>query len=663
MRLQIVRRLNNKSRACTLAAIALFCWPSVLHAQSVSKQDSTARWILHFPAVGHRHIVFVHANDLWMVPRDGGLAVPLTSSPEPESAPKFSPDGRTIAFAANYDGVWNLYTLPFEGGSPKQVTHHPASKTLCGWTGDDRLLFSSDFYGPPIPKQLFTVASNGGLPDKLPVPYGIDAAISADGKWLAYTMNNIPQTWKRYRGGNAPDIWIFNLQTKKSQKITDWEGVDSMPMWNGNSIYYLSDAGKEHRRNLWRYDLKSGSREQITHFSDFDVRHPSIGVNDEIVFVLGLELKLLDLISKEHRPVPVQFRSERRKLKPRSFDASKFITHSHLGADAERLAVQARGDIWAISIKETVSRNITRTSGASERYPAWSPDGKWIAYLSDASGEYQLTILSAEGSSEARQLTTNSPSFLYAPSWSPDSARIAFRNSTGAIFIYVISTGQTLAVDRDPLGGKDYLNWSPDSKWLTYTRGDKNRFSSVWLYDVQEKRCHQVTSGLFDDSSPVFDPKGDYLFFVSERDFSSPSFDSIVGNNFVHPFTKVLMVTRLRPDVKCPLAPGADNDRFTNSKSSSVALVMVDNFETRTVALPAPKGNLWNLNVTHGGKLVYSHESPNGEHSIKILDISEAKKDTKTVVSGTSQFQISADNKKLLVRKDDAFFVMGMSAA
>ena len=238
--------------------------------------------MIRYPDVGPTHIVFMYANDLWLVPREGGQAVPLSSPTGSETFPRFSADGQTIAFNGNYDGNTDIYTIPVGGGIPTRVTHHPAGELLSGWTPDGKLIFSSNSHsGLARAPRLFTVNSEGGLPVQLPVPYGVAGTISEDGVWLAYTPHNRDsRTWKRYRGGMASDIWLFNLNDLSSEKITDWEGTDSQPMWHGSKVYYMSDGGDEHRLNIWSYDTRSNKREQITRYSDYDIKWPSIGPGD-----------------------------------------------------------------------------------------------------------------------------------------------------------------------------------------------------------------------------------------------------------------------------------------------------------------------------------------------------------------------------------------------
>lgn len=352
--------------------------------------------MLRWPDVSATQIVFEYANDLWVVPKAGGLASPLASPPGLESFAKFSPDGKAIAFIGNYDGNRDIYTIPIGGGAPTRVTYHPAGETLADWTPDGKLLFlTNGLAGLQRQTQLFAVNAAGGLPEKLPVPYAGFGSISPDGQWLAYAPHSIDnRTWKRYRGGMATDLWLFNLKDHTSKKITDWEGTDTLPMWvpqgDGDVVYYLSDNGPEHRLNIWSYSTRTGKRDQVTSFKDDDVRWPSIGPGDagkgEIVFQLGSKLMLLDLGNRQSKQVIVTIPGDRPKIREQSVDAAKHVASASVSPSAKRVVVEARGGLWSTPAKEGVVRALTRTSGIAERDPAWSPDGASIAYFSDETG-------------------------------------------------------------------------------------------------------------------------------------------------------------------------------------------------------------------------------------------------------------------------------------
>ncbi len=528
--------------------------------------------MLRYPDVSKTHIVFVYANDLWLVPRDGGMATPLASPPGQEEFPRFSPDGRTIAFVGNYDGNRDLYTIATEGGVPTRVTHHPSSEVLCGWTPDDRLIFYARGHGGLMRQtQLLTVSPEGGLPEKLPVPYGANGAISPDGKWLAYTPHSRDRrTWKRYRGGMATDIWLFNLEDMTAQKITDWEGTDSLPMWHGKRLYYLSDGGPEHRLNIWSYNTATGARDQVTTFEDYDVKWPSIGPGPtdrgELVFQNGSDLFLFDLRTNTAQVVEVTIPGDRPSIRPKRVDASKNSRWWQISSTGKRAVVEARGDIWTAPAEHGAPRNLTRTPGVAEREASWSPDGRWIAYFSDATGEYELYITQSDGKGETKQLTTDSATFYYDPYWSPDSSHIAFSDKASQLFVHTIETGETKLIDKDPWGMNQRPSWSHDARWLAYSRTDDDKpIPAIWLYDMNSGEHHQVTGGVFADSRPVFDRKGEYLYFASGREFS-PTY-SDVDTTFIYHQGQVLLAVPLRADIKAPWLPESDEETWDEDEA------------------------------------------------------------------------------------------------
>ncbi len=523
--------------------------------------------MLRFPDVSAEYIVFSYANDLWLVPRAGGTAIPLASPPGGESFPRFSEDGQTIAFVGNYDGNDDLYTIPVTGGVPQRVTHHPDSETLSDWTPDGKLLFFARGYQDlQRQTQLFTVPPTGGLPAKLPVPYGAVGAISPDGVWLAYTPHTRDgRTWKRYLGGMASDIWLFNLHDYSARQVTDWAGTDSQPMWHDGTLYYMSDQGPAHRLNIWKLDPYAGDKKQVTFFKAFDVAWPAIGPGPdgcgEIVFQCGASLYLLDLATEKTRVVEVIVPGDRPHIRPQRIDASDFINGYGISATGKRVTFEARGDVWSVPAKLGPTRNLTHTSGTAERDPAWSPDGQWIAYFSDATGEYELYVTQSDGKGETRQLTRDGEMFRMDPTWSPDSAHIAFVDKSNALHVVTVEDGKLTTVDQDPWGTRPQFSWSHDAVWIAYTKTGDNHQSAIWLYNVASGEKTQVTSGMFNDTWPAFDRDGDYLYFATNRHFANPIYED-VGSTFVYANTDQLAVVPLRADMPSPWQPRSNEEEW-----------------------------------------------------------------------------------------------------
>ncbi len=685
--------------------------------------------MLRNPDVSASHIVFVYANDLWLVPREGGTATPLASPPGQETFPRFSPDGDTIAFVGNYDGNRDLYTIPVDGGSAFRVTHHPAAETLCDWIGQDELVFFANGMGEyPRAAELYRVKAAGGAPHNLPVPYGANASINRDGKWMAYTPHSRDhRTWKRYRGGMATDIWLFNLDTYESRKITDWEGTDSQPMWHGSVVYYVSDGGPEHRLNIWSFDSQSGMRRQVTKHADFDVKWPAIGPESDtrgaIVYQLGPSLRVLDLGSGESREVDVVIPGDRPTLKPRTVDASQWRANVDISSTGKRLVVEARGDIWTVPAKHGSPRNLTATSGVAERDPAWSPDGKHVAYFSDATGEYELYAAPSDGRGDARQLTRDGNAFRGNPRWSPDSKRILFTDKSGALWLHTIDPGTTVQVDKDPYGASRNASFSHDSRYIAYEKGCDNQLTAIWLYDIEGDTRTQLTSGMFTDTWPTFDREGEYLFFASNCDFTSPRYEDI-GTTFVYDRTDRLFAVPLRADIKSPFAPKSDEEEWSDDDSKDDSAdaaekddadkddadegdagsadsdavaeeatddaaskdddkdddekddaekdddekdeakqplkIDIEGFERRAIPLPVARGAFTQLCVSKSGHLIYCRQGD--APAIKIFDLKDDKREEKSVVDGAWRVSMSSDGAKLLVSDGPRFAIVDAAA-
>ncbi len=568
---------HARRRGGLLGAAALVAG-AVLGAPAASADIDPHGGMLLYPDVSAEHIVFVYANDLWVVDRAGGMARPLASPPGAEMFPKFSPDGQTIGFVGNYEGDRDLYTISVMGGVAKRITHHPANEQLNGWTADGDLLFSSNGFsgqGQGRQEQLFTVSPEGGMPSKLPIPYGANGALSGDGNWLAYTPHPRDfRTWKRYRGGWASDIWLFNINTFESLRMTDFEGTDSIPMWHNETVYYLSDRGDEHRLNIWAYDTNTKRHEQITSFRDYDVKWPSIGPGDrgrgEIVFQNGSDLYLLNLRDKQSRAIEVTIPGDRPAIADQRYDASELIMGWDIAPGAKRATVEARGDIWTLPAKNGSPRNLTRTSGVAERDPIWSPDGRWIAYLSDETGEYEIFITQSDGKGETRQLTSNGDSYRYMDSWSPDSKKIVFHDKGGAFYLLDVETGESKMVAKNPSqNARSTISWSHDSRWIAYDMSQTmpNPHSVIMLYDTESGESHQVTNGMLSTSDPTFDRKGEFLYYVTAINFS-PTYSDTPDTTWIYENPNSIIAVPLKADTASPFAPESDEQSWDEDEES-----------------------------------------------------------------------------------------------
>ncbi len=512
--------------------------------------------MLRYPDISGDRIVFAYANGLWTVDRNGGTAQPVADPPGTEAFPRFSPDGKSIAFLGNYEGNRDIYVTPIAGGIPVRVTYHPTTELPTDWMADGRILFSASGMGTyPRAPQIFAVNAAGGLPDEFPVPYGANPTVSADGRFLAYTPHSTDtRTWKRYRGGMATDIWVYDLQENTAQRVTQWEGTDTLPMWHGSTLYYLSDAGPEHRLNIWSCDARGGNRKQITNFSDFDVKWPSVGPDDgsggEIVFQQGADLQVLDLATRKVRVVPVQVPGARARLRPQVVEAGNFIDAWDISPSGKRAVVCARGDIWTLPAENGIPRNLTTTNGVFEREPTWSPDGKWIAYCGDnAEGGYDLFTLAADGSGERKQWTKDG-AFKSDINWSPDSKWIAYAGSNNSLFLLDFASGESKLIMREAWNDNPPSpRWSHDSSWIAFAHSDPSgRSNQISVFDVESGETRTISSPMFPAGTPTFDRAGEWLYVPSDQEFSA-RYGSL-DTTWIYDNSEVLLAVPLRADVK-----------------------------------------------------------------------------------------------------------------
>ncbi len=649
-----------------LMTVATACSASVLFGQVDGR-------MLRYPDVSQSHICFVYAGDIWVVDKAGGLAYILSSPKGEESFPRFSPDGSQIAFSGNYDGNSDIYVIPAMGGSLKRLTHHGITDRMVDWTpGGKSILYASRMTsGRRRFNQFFRTSAEGGLPQRLPVPYGEFGSLSPDGTTLAFVpISRDFRNWRRYRGGAAPDIWLFDLEELTATNMTDDPANDAHAMWHGRTVYFLSDRGPNQRYNIWAHNLDSKETRQVTRLEDFDIHFPAIGPSD-MVFEAGGRLYLLDLENEEMRPVDIEVVTDQSTLKPRMVNAANLIQNAQISPKGKRALFEARGEIFSVPAEHGPIRNLTRSAGAAERNPAWSPDGKYVAYWSDRSGEYELAVFNAKDGSEARKLTSYGPGYRYQIHWSPDSKKLAFVDKSMAIFVYEFVENQTVQVDKglwmyQPSLDNFKVGWSPDSRWLAYARGQDNRTHAVYLFDTNTGERHQVTSGYYDDRQPVFDPDGKYLYFLSGRTFR-PSYSDL-DNSFIYANSTNIMAVSLKPDILSPVAPRSDEDELEDEKDESEEKeaqpveILIDGFEQRAVALPPQAGNYDTLEAAPG-KILYRKRpltgmGPEAKSALVFYDLEE--REEKTVLGDIDGYRLSADRQKILAWKDRDFSIVDL---
>lgn len=636
--------------------------------------------LFRYPDVSKTQIVFTYANDIWVMPKDGGTAIKLSSPPGVESYPKFSPDGKSIAFSGDYDGNIDVYVMPVAGGVPVRLTSHGYPDRVVDWTNDGkRVLFaSSRESGKARFNQFYTVPATGGPDDKLPLAYAEYGSYSPDGKEIAVVFRTqVGRNWKRYRGGWKADIKLFNLVSQTSSSVgAEADAGNEFPMWSGNNIYFLSDRGKELRMNLWKYDLGSKTYSQLTDFKDYDVHYPSLGP-DDIVFEAGGKLYLYSLASGKQKTILVDISTDKAMLKPKLASVSNDIQDISISPDGNRVLIQARGDIFSVPAENGFIKDLTQTSGSAERYPAWSPDGKYIAYWSDQSGEYELWIREPEKENSAKKLTDYGAGYRYHPFWSPDSKKIVFIDKAMRIKIFDVTTNQTSEVDHalrythGTLEGYT-MSWSPDSRWLAYHRDMENQHNAVFIFDYKNKKVNEVTNGFYECNSPVFDPEGKYLYLLTNQSFN-PTYSNL-DNTFIYANSTKVAAISLKKDTPSIMAPENDtvavkesetakdgNKKDTTAKKADSKDVEIDfdGLEQRMELLPMAAGNYASLAASKG-KVIYI-KFPNtgaagGEGSLKYFDL--ASREEKTIIDNVDNAQLSSNGQKILVSSSGKYAVI-----
>jgi tricorn protease len=550
----------------------------ILLAGVGSGQEVAEGRLMRFPDIYKDKIVFSYGGDLWLASSAGGDARRITSDPGRELFPKFSPDGKWIAFTGQYDGNFNVYVMPAQGGQPRQLTFFQGgavplsdrmgihNEVLTWFPDSKRVVFlSRRDASNGWTKRPFSISIDGGLPEALPVDQGGLTSFSPDGTKIAYNQifRNF-RTWKRYTGGLAQSISIYDLKNNTVEDVPHTEWTDTFPMWHGNTIYFTSDRGSEHHLNLYGYDLETKQVEQLTHFTDFDVMWPSLGP-DSIVFENGGYLYTFDLQSKQPKKLSVFLPGDRDQSLKHWTSVSKNISDFDISPEGKRAVFSARGDVFTVPAKEGSIRNLTRTPGIREKSVTWSPDGRWIAYISDRSGEDELYISPQDGLGKEQQITSGYKGFKYAPTWSPDSKKLAWSDKDTRLWYVDINEKKQVEVDRGKYFEILNYSWSPDSKWLAYDKNAENAYAVVHLYSLPDAKITPVTTNMSNSYAPVFDPDGKYLYFLSDRDFNE-----VLGNvdfEFSNPKTTRIYVVTLRTDETSPFLPLSDETQIKKEES------------------------------------------------------------------------------------------------
>ncbi len=646
---------------------------TLLFLSAISLSTFAQTKLLRQPDIRKNQVVFAYANDLWLVSDRGGDAKRLTSFQGSESDPHFSPDGQFIAFSGQYDGNTDVYVIPVSGGEPRRLTWHPGADIVRGWTPDGKIVFSSARESVPRGNtKLWSIGLNDGVPASLPMPRAYRGKYSADGQRFAYEfVAPWDEEWRNYRGGQNRPIWVLDMNDY-SLKTLPWDDShDMQPVWAGSKIIFLSD--RDLTMNIYSYDNNTGQLEQLTFYKDYDVKNINAD-GERVIFEYGGELHLLDLNTKRSQVLTISVKGDFPWARPHWVKGANWLGNASLSPTGVRALFEARGEIITIPKEKGDFRNLTNTPGERDHDPAWSPDGKKIAWFSDRGGEYRLMIGGQSGLEKPKEITLPSPTFFYSPVWSPDSKYIAFTDHLQQIWMTDVSSGATVLVDKET-----YLHpertihpvWSPASRWITYSKRQENQYHAIMAYSVSERKSYMLTDALSDAVSPAWDKSGKYIYFLASTNYG-PSSGWLDLSSLEREIRRSVYMIVLRRDEPSPLLPesdeeviapetAAEKEKETSKKKKDEAEsnakkivkpveIHFDGINQRILSLSFPSRPYTALRTGAEGELFVLEYIPNAQgqllHKYKMKD-----RKADVFQDGISEFSISHDGKEMIYRK------------
>ncbi|MDP3434646.1 MAG: PDZ domain-containing protein [Bacteroidota bacterium] len=643
---------------------------------SLSATAQNEARLMRYPDINKNLIAFVYAGDIWSVESNGGEARRLTSHPGLELFPKISPDGQWIAFSGEYSGSRQIFVIPANGGTPRQLTFYNSvglmpprggfDNSVLDWTSDSKNILIRANRTPFGDRngKYYMVSLDGGLEKPLAIVNGGFAALSPDDKKLCFApIDREFRTWKRYKGGRASDLWIYDLENNTSEQITDFTGTDQLPTWFGDNIYFASD--RDLKLNIYEFNTKTKATKQLTSHADFDCMWPS-GENGQMVYENGGYLYKLNLQTGKEEKVNVSIHFDNPNILPYYKNVKDFVQAYEVSPTGKRALISARGDIFSVPAENGSTYNLTNTQGVREVYPRWSPDGKYISYYSDASGEYEIYLLENKKGATPKQLTSGSTAWKYDSEWSPNSKFLLYFDRTLQLKLVDVETGKTTVVTKADRNEIRSYSFSPDSKWITYDKEGENGLGAVWVYNLETAQNHQLTNDSFNDNSPVFSPDGKYIYFVSDRDFNL-AFSSFEFNYVYNKSTRIYAMA-LKADapklfkdkndvepVKEAEKPKEEPKKDKNAKTEEKPAVKepvkvqidLDGINSRITAFPPKSGEYRNLTAIDGGILYIS------EGSLRKFSIEDEKDEE--VMDKVGQAVVSADGKMMIYRSGKDF--------
>lgn len=650
-------------RSLAVIVIALvFCF------SAAAAQNGTPM-LFRQPTMNRTHIVFVFAGDLWSVPRSGGSALRLTSSNGNETSPAFSPDGNWLAFTGEYDGNVDVYVMPAGGGEPRRITFHPGGDTVSGWTPDGKsvVFISGRSSGMPTPKMYSVAISGGGLPTELPFPMaGGRASYSPDGAKLAY-MPLAPAfaQWKKYRGGRTTKIWIGNLADSSVEEIPRQNSNDYTPMWVDDRIFFLSDRNGRNT-TLYSFNTKNNRVSEAVSNGGLDIKSATEGPGGIVYEQFG-SLWIYDAASNKASRVDVALSGDFPEVRPRFERVANRIQNVALSPTGSRAVFEARGEIISVPAEKGNARNLTNSPGAADRDPAWSPDGRWIAYFSDESGEYALHLRDQTGMGDVKKISLGAqPSYFYAPKFSPDSKKILFTDKRLNVWYMDVEKGAMTKVDTNTFENPNITldpEWSPDSKWIVYTKQLRNRLCAVYVYSLDTAKATQLTDGLSDARTAVFDRSGKYVYFMASTN-SGPTTGWLDMSSYPFQISRGVYAIVLKKTDSSPLSPESDEEKITEPKPDApkppakpepvTVTIDLDRISQRIVTMPVPvrdyagvvAGRANNFYILES--IPASGTTPGGQGATAVHKFDVDKRKAEKILDNVNSFQISANGEKML---------------
>ncbi|MBL7860301.1 MAG: PD40 domain-containing protein [Cyclobacteriaceae bacterium] len=640
----------------------------LISALSISDNAfSQGTMLLRQPTISNTDIVFVYANDLWRVAKDGGDARRLTSNEGAESNPHFSPDGKLIAFTGQYDGNTDVYVIPVEGGQPQRLTWHPGADQVTGWTPDgESILFATSREGvlPTRESKIYTINKRGGVEEALPIPRAVAGEISEDGKYIAYQQIGFwDPEWRNYRGGQAKPIWIValkNFELKMTPQPDNERHTD--PVWLNNVVYFLSE--RDYANNIWSFNPANNELKQLSFHTDFDAKSLDAG-GGQIVYEQGGYLHVLNPVNGQTKKLNINVRGDFHWSRPRWEEIrTTALQNASLSPTGQRALFQYRGEIFTVPKENGNWRNISNSSGAADRYPAWSPDGKRIAWFSDASGEYQLMISDQEGLEKPKAIAIPNPTFFYSPAWSPDNKYIAFTDTDYNLWYTDVNTGVTKKVDTERYAHPNRtMNpvWSPDSKWIAYPRLNDSQFKVIKVHNIETNQTLQLTDGMADAITPVWDATGKYLYFLASTNYAL-NIGWLDMSSYDRPVTRALYLIVLNKDDASPLLPRSDEEKEKpkEEKKEVTPVVKIDmeGISQRIVAVDIPLRNYTGLVNGPENYIFYLENVPNQQgatlHRYNFKD-----RKSEVYLTPVNDVSVSSDRKQLLYRSTNTWGILG----